>query len=157
MSFVNKKCSIHPDRAALSFCHCCKDFFCEHCLIEAADYYYCAKPACRAASGQAVVEQKEATRAAYARWFCDTCIEATEDAKARKTFLTMNGIGVRLIGKFDPCPRCHSVQSGAWMCLFFIPIFRFDRYRVIWLGGDSLMTRRLKPNKREPYLEATKA
>lgn len=33
--FADKRCAIHPSRAALSFCQCCKEFFCEYCLTEA--------------------------------------------------------------------------------------------------------------------------
>ena len=42
-----EQCSMHPDRRALSFCHSCGKHFCEECLIEGAEYYYCQAQACQ--------------------------------------------------------------------------------------------------------------
>jgi hypothetical protein len=149
MVLASKKCAVHSDKRALSFCQCCKEFFCENCLTEAGDYYFCAKPACVLASQEAVISKKEAARAVYASWFCDTCIDATEDSGG-KTFLITPVVSVLLLGKKAQCPRCGSVQKGAWICIFFIPIFCIGRYRVIWLGRKKLVTRRLKPSSHRP-------
>jgi B-box zinc finger len=144
MVFANNRCVVHPSKDALSFCQYCKEFFCEDCLAEAGDYYFCAKPACSAAGQQAVIKKKKAIRAAYAQWFCDSCLETTEESTGGKTFITMNGIGVNLFGKKARCPSCSSVVTRAWFCFLFVPILPFDRYRVIWLSGNRLVTRRLK-------------
>jgi hypothetical protein len=142
--FADKTCVIHPSRSALSFCHSCKGFFCENCLIEAGDYYFCGATACVAASQREATRKQAAIRDAYAQTFCKRCIETTEDTAGGKLFLIMNGFGARLLGKRKRCPDCNSVEASAWLCVFFIPIFRIGRYRVVWLGDDSLVTRRLK-------------
>ena len=82
-------------------------------------------------------------RAAYAVGFCDSCIDATQPTPGGKVFVTFNGIGVRLLGRTARCPRCNSFVAYAWFCFLFIPLFPLARYRVAWLGGDSLLTRRL--------------
>lgn len=43
-----KECVNHPGREALSICHSCGESFCEECLTEGNEYYYCAKPECQA-------------------------------------------------------------------------------------------------------------
>lgn len=40
-------CVNHPEREALSFCHNCGESFCEECLTEGTEYYYCQKPECQ--------------------------------------------------------------------------------------------------------------
>ncbi len=43
----DKVCQNHPNRKALSFCHCCNGWFCHECLQVGKEYYYCWKPDCR--------------------------------------------------------------------------------------------------------------
>jgi uncharacterized RDD family membrane protein YckC len=45
-SHWENKCTIHSEKMALSACHCCGEFFCEECLNEGTEYYYCNKPEC---------------------------------------------------------------------------------------------------------------
>jgi len=40
------KCKNHPDKKSFSFCHNCGENFCEECLNEGKEYYYCNEPAC---------------------------------------------------------------------------------------------------------------
>lgn len=42
-----KKCVNHPDRQALSICHGCGKDFCESCLAEGSEYYYCMDTKCQ--------------------------------------------------------------------------------------------------------------
>ncbi|MFA6981292.1 MAG: hypothetical protein WC209_18340 [Ignavibacteriaceae bacterium] len=42
-----KTCINHPKREALSICHCCENDFCELCLDEGKEFYYCKKPECQ--------------------------------------------------------------------------------------------------------------
>ncbi len=42
-----EKCINHPDNEALYTCHSCGKHFCELCLTEAGDYYYCSNPECQ--------------------------------------------------------------------------------------------------------------
>jgi transcription elongation factor Elf1 len=41
------KCIIHNDKEALSICHGCGKDFCEICLDEGTEYYYCKNPECQ--------------------------------------------------------------------------------------------------------------
>ena len=49
-----KKCPNHPDKEADYTCHSCGKNFCELCLTEAGDYYYCKNPKCQEAIGISV-------------------------------------------------------------------------------------------------------
>lgn len=40
-------CANHPNRKAISVCHNCGGAYCEACLVEGNEYYYCRKPACQ--------------------------------------------------------------------------------------------------------------
>jgi hypothetical protein len=42
-----EKCPNHPDKNAVYTCHYCGEHFCELCLIESGDFYYCKNPNCR--------------------------------------------------------------------------------------------------------------
>ena len=44
---MTEYCMNHPDKKALSFCHSCKEYFCEDCLEEGNEYYYCKREACK--------------------------------------------------------------------------------------------------------------
>lgn len=144
MSFYNKLCTNHPTRKALSFCRCCEEFYCEACLGEAADYYYCSKPVCQSAAAAAVEDAREESHAAYARLFCPQCIEATNEAPGSIRLLLMNGIGFRLGRGKNKCPVCHSVEARVWLCLFFIPVLPCTKYRLVFTEGDSFVRRRLR-------------
>lgn len=44
-----KECCVnHTERKAMSFCHKCKQFFCEECLVAGDEYYYCRRDDCQA-------------------------------------------------------------------------------------------------------------
>ena len=42
-------CKNHPGRKAFSICHNCGEHYCEDCLSEGQEYYYCKKNECQAA------------------------------------------------------------------------------------------------------------
>lgn len=42
-----KSCINHPKREALSICHGCGNDYCELCLDEGKEFYYCKKPECQ--------------------------------------------------------------------------------------------------------------
>lgn len=44
-----KKCPNHPDKNAEYICHSCGKHFCDLCLTEAGDFYYCKNPECQEA------------------------------------------------------------------------------------------------------------
>ncbi|GJQ60969.1 MAG: hypothetical protein SCALA702_00220 [Melioribacteraceae bacterium] len=39
-------CKNHPNRRALSFCHSCGEYFCEKCLNEGTQFYFCNQQNC---------------------------------------------------------------------------------------------------------------
>ncbi len=40
-------CYNHPERKAYSICHNCGKSFCEDCLVDGGEYYYCKNPECQ--------------------------------------------------------------------------------------------------------------
>jgi len=145
-TFVDKRCTNHPTRNALSFCHSCERFFCADCLTEAGDYYYCATPQCSGAKNAVLTEIDQA----YLKYFCRRCIDMTTDESAGD-LATNLGTGHRLLEKGNRCPDCGSVEVGEWFCYFYIPLFRLAKYRLVWLkrgasflGNSTCVSRRLK-------------
>jgi hypothetical protein len=147
MNLSKQKCCAHPERSALSFCKSCGDFLCSSCLTESADYYFCSKSQCKLAADSAALKKASEIRAAYSKWFCDECIDSTDDHKGGKTFRTVNGIGARLIGKSDVCNKCHSFVASVWFCFCFIPIIPLERYRIARLSSREVVTRGLRSKK----------
>lgn len=46
---MKEYCRNHPLKKALSFCHICREYYCEDCLEEGVEYYYCKKRSCQEA------------------------------------------------------------------------------------------------------------
>lgn len=46
---MNKYCYNHPNVEAISICHNCQLSFCQNCLMECIEYYYCYKDECQKA------------------------------------------------------------------------------------------------------------
>ena len=44
---MEHNCYNHPERKAYSICHNCGKSFCEECLIDGGEYYYCKNPECQ--------------------------------------------------------------------------------------------------------------
>jgi len=44
---MKEKCSNHPDKYSVSFCHSCGKYFCENCLSVGTTYYYCKDKKCQ--------------------------------------------------------------------------------------------------------------
>jgi len=44
---MKQKCFNHPEKKALSFCHACGCYFCEDCLVEGLEYWYCKNTKCQ--------------------------------------------------------------------------------------------------------------
>ncbi len=42
-----ERCFIHPERKSLAPCHSCGRHFCEECLTEGEEYYYCREEHCQ--------------------------------------------------------------------------------------------------------------
>ncbi len=52
-----EKCPNHPEKEAVYACHSCGKHFCESCLKEAGDYYYCSNPECQKAMKAAMMSE----------------------------------------------------------------------------------------------------
>jgi len=42
-----ERCFIHSDRESFAPCHSCGKYFCEECLMEGEEYYYCREEHCQ--------------------------------------------------------------------------------------------------------------
>ena len=49
---MKDKCFNHPDKESLAPCHSCGKYFCEECLTEGREYYYCKDEQCQAFKNQ---------------------------------------------------------------------------------------------------------
>ncbi len=47
-----ERCFIHPDRKSSAPCHSCGRYFCEECLTEGEEYYYCREEHCQTLKAQ---------------------------------------------------------------------------------------------------------
>lgn len=87
-----KNCFNHPDKKAFSTCHNCNKNYCEECLDEGKEYYYCKSPACRE------ILMKELFKADLPKQLiCPNCkngLELSDDE--------------RISGKVH-CPECESL------------------------------------------------
>ncbi len=75
-------CFNHPDRKALSVCHECGRHYCELCLDEGEEFYYCRRPACR----ESFLKQKR-IEPLPAKITCPACsseLELTDDERATR-------------------------------------------------------------------------
>lgn len=77
-------CVNHPDRKALSICHGCGKSFCESCLDEGNEFYYCKQPAC-----QELLKKETTVTLLPSRIICPSCsseLNLDEDERAGKIF-----------------------------------------------------------------------
>ena len=44
---MKEKCSNHSDKTAVSFCHACGKYFCDSCLMQGKEFYYCYNQNCQ--------------------------------------------------------------------------------------------------------------
>jgi hypothetical protein len=49
VKIMPEKCSKHPEKDALSFCHSCGKYYCSSCLEASASFYYCYDENCQIA------------------------------------------------------------------------------------------------------------
>lgn len=55
-----KTCFNHPEKKAFSICHGCGKDYCEECLEEGREYYYCRRPECQKLRLQELSDKNEA-------------------------------------------------------------------------------------------------
>ena len=87
-----KTCFNHPDNKAVSVCHNCGKDYCEQCLDEGKEFYYCKRSEC-----QELLEKELPTIKAPESIICPNCDSELE--------LSENE---RIKGKTH-CPECESV------------------------------------------------
>ncbi len=163
---MNENCKNHQNKKALSFCHSCKEYFCEDCLEEGADYYYCKNDSCKNAKQveteihAEIIQSKSSDHPKIlinekAVGFCDECIKVTSSLTISDNFFFKTSVrkGV-LINEREPCEICGSVIMDLTKPL---PILSFIRrtvrsFRIIktWdLDYDALYLHRNKYISRE--------
>ena len=77
-----KTCFNHPDKKAFSICHGCGKEFCESCLVEGNEFYYCRNPEC-----QKLLKEEISTKDLFENVICPNCeseIELSENEKITK-------------------------------------------------------------------------
>jgi len=77
-----KTCYNHPDKKAFSICHGCGKDYCESCLDEGKEFYYCKNPEC-----QKLLLEELPTELVYEKIICPNCsseFELTDKERASK-------------------------------------------------------------------------
>lgn len=87
-----KRCSNHPDRKAYSICHNCGKDYCEECLDEGKDFYYCKNPDCHE-----IIKKELPVEILSANAVCPNCESDLELSEAEK-----------ISGRVH-CPECESL------------------------------------------------
>lgn len=132
-----KNCKNHPEKKAISFCHNCKEYYCEDCIEEGLKYYYCKKPDCYSY----IEKEKNIYEKYYAPnpRFCEKCIDET-NPESTGNLETFNFIGstIRTIGGL--CPTCRSVIAEKRYVVLGIPIKSNGYFRVIYLSSNYRFT-----------------
>jgi hypothetical protein len=161
---MKEYCSNHPDIKALSLCHFCKVYYCEDCLVEGIDYYYCKENKCQEAklretSAHNEVDRSKGTDAPKvmidggAVGFCNKCMQTTIKSSISKGFFSHY---VLLLNERDACKICGSVIMDLKSQPLIVPFFRLNlgSYRIIkpldldpdalYLHRDKYISRKLK-------------
>ncbi|HCY75941.1 MAG TPA: hypothetical protein DHV28_08460 [Ignavibacteriales bacterium] len=129
MQIKNNNCLNHPNKKAISFCHICNNYYCEECLIEGREYYYCHKENCF----QEYKKDLENFLESYDTnpRFCPQCIKETSDESTGDINST-NLVGTKLV-QIDggTCLLCKSIIVEKQYEIFGFRVKSFGFYRVI--------------------------
>ena len=153
-----QNCKNHPDTNALSLCHSCGDYFCQDCLIEGDEYYYCKDNKCQQAQDGGKKDKVDSTYPKLSieeyseihkihwrpnemdltiyldlTWECSAC--GILNALAEENVL-LEGGGMRMV---ISCPQCLE-QS-------FIKIKGLVRYKLITEGSVADLYKSSDTNK----------
>lgn len=122
----SEKCTNHPEKNALSFCHSCNRSFCKDCLVEGPQYYYCKSEVCMKKYAQEIDYSKNPR-------FCPKCISETTEEFAGD-LISVNFIGDKFVNESrEECPICGSIVLEKISSVFR----RRGSYRVIWLNYEK--------------------
>lgn len=122
-------CINHPQKKAISFCHICKNYYCEECLIEGNEYYYCHMEECL----NELQKERRSFKESYETnpRFCPNCLNDTS-SESMGNMSTTNFIGQSFIQVFGGvCPVCNSFIAEKQYIIFGIPVKSYGYYRVI--------------------------
>lgn len=114
---MKEHCKNHPNIEALSFCHSCKEYYCEYCLEEGKEYYYCKKESCEEAKNVEATAHDEVNKSkgtahpkilinGEAVGFCDKCMDETNSISISKDLSLRKAV---LRNERSPCEKCGSV------------------------------------------------
>jgi uncharacterized RDD family membrane protein YckC len=75
---MKEKCFNHPEKQALNFCHSCGSYFCEECLVEGKEFYYCHGEQCIAAKSkdEPVIIEVDETLATTGTRICNLLLDS---------------------------------------------------------------------------------
>ncbi|MCJ7833357.1 MAG: hypothetical protein MUQ20_03105 [Deltaproteobacteria bacterium] len=132
-----EKCFFHKDKEAIKYCHNCNNHFCNDCLVEGPNFYYCKSDQCQKVLDREIDYYNNPR-------FCPRCIVETtpESSDDIISYNFVAGDKFILKGDGDRCEVCNSlimVKRGS---------FFQDKgsYRVIYLdfGRSSFLSRKVK-------------
>ncbi|MCX6151778.1 MAG: hypothetical protein NTX22_14740 [Ignavibacteriales bacterium] len=98
-----ENCNNHPQNKSVSICHSCGKFYCELCMDEGKEFYYCKKPEC-----QEKLKNELAAELLPVEIICPNCsnsLELSDDERNSRKF---------------HCPECESFLD-----------FEFDPPKII--------------------------
>ena len=143
-------CKNHPTKKAISFCHSCKQHYCEDCLEEGVEYWFCKSINClesklKEAKAHDDVKKSKGTDTPLILidgktvGFCNKCINDTSSHSISKADFSIRN--AMLVNERDKCETCGSVIMDLKKPIFFLFWSVFGTYRVIkmWdLDPDKL-------------------
>lgn len=141
-----EKCFNHPDRNSISFCHVCKRHFCEACLMEGEEYYYCKNEDCSNEDRQKMMNDYKMNPR-----FCEKCIAETTDEDIGIVDSSYE-MGKTIKDKRDQCPECGSYIVDKCGVFAGVTTKVYGSYRVIYLlehegmfsDSAEILSRRMK-------------
>jgi uncharacterized RDD family membrane protein YckC len=124
---MDNKCSNHPEKQALSFCHNCGKYYCSDCLNEGKQYYYCNSKDCfELYKKESLTIEKESRKSNYAdfgvrflAYFIDSFI-----------FFILNMIVISISGIYS---------EGIFGILFFVYFVMLESSKIQATIGKKLM------------------
>jgi hypothetical protein len=86
---MKEKCSNHPEKKALSFCHSCGKYFCDACLVEGKEYYYCNDERCLSVKSkdEAIISKKEVVSKPSMNVATPKASRSSDELKERREWL----------------------------------------------------------------------
>ena len=152
-----KTCFKHPGSKASSFCHSCGKYYCEECLTEGPEYWYCKDIECQKQYKLDIKDyaDKVVHKIVPRDIFCPKCVSETTD-ETTGNLETFNLTGTTIHGIRDNCPVCGSYIANKYFVFCGIPLYKLGSYRVITLKDGAhkteFVSRKLKLIQNEIYI-----